>query len=462
MAHTSTQCRVALDELGKHGEDFLGVETSVTRPSGCYFCGNVHQKSDCAEGAYFNDHVTGGTDGLDTSASLSPPTQAPQIYSGLQRICQTTGYTLETGVTLFVGDNDIDYYDTRTNYPGTHNVGVGGYTCENIANEISALITKFAPSEVVLVCGANDIANGATASTTATRFGTIVDALKASSIPTFTMSTKPEPASSNLLNSYQTFNTLVQSKAASVTEGAIPWLTVIDIYRGFVALGNSDMLYESDLISLSASGYGYWKTWLDTARGDKSWSSDGISLGPSAFESSCCLIWKSGICTQHAGFGCDMQNHCNGHGVCDHCTRTCKCLEGWGADTDVSLFKARDCSRRVCPQGAAFVDVPTGATTAHAMAECSNKGTCDFTTGQCICFEGFTGHACQRSACPNDCSGHGQCLSIREMATMTSALPLSAVTTYEGSEVREHAHQAYSSLASNSSPSNIYLKMPFW
>ena len=35
----------------------------------------------------------------------------------------------------------------------------------------------------------------------------------------------------------------------------------------------------------------------------------------------------------------------------------------------------------VCPAGAAWVDIPTGAYTAHALAECSNMGLCDRFTG---------------------------------------------------------------------------------
>ncbi len=36
---------------------------------------------------------------------------------------------------LFVGNTDIDYWDTRADYPGAYNVG-GEYTCEDVDKEI--------------------------------------------------------------------------------------------------------------------------------------------------------------------------------------------------------------------------------------------------------------------------------------------------------------------------------------
>ena len=56
--------------------------------------------------------------------------------------------------------------------------------------------------------------------------------------------------------------------------------------------------------------------------------------------------------------------------------------------------------------------------TAHYYQECSNKGVCDRTKGQCQCLDGYEGVACQRASCPGTptCSGHGTCQSISQLA----------------------------------------------
>lgn len=64
-------------------------------------------------------------------------------------------------------------------------------------------------------------------------------------------------------------------------------------------------------------------------------------------------------------------------------------------------------------------DLSSLTNTAHYYMECSNKGRCDRTTGECQCFDGYDGVACQRASCPgypNSCSGHGVCKTIRQLA----------------------------------------------
>jgi len=129
---------------------------------------------------------------------------------------------------------------------------------------------------------------------------------------------------------------------------------------------------------------------------------------------------------------CSMLSSCNGHGTCINSTSTCVCYDGWGSPNDATFYRSPDCSLRTCPADRAWADVPLSSTVAHQPMECSNRGVCDRSSGLCTCFAGFTGSACQRSKCPNDCSGHGVCLSMRQLARMDAALPLGPNTYYEG------------------------------
>merc|ERR1711988_6383 len=56
--------------------------------------------------------------------------------------------------------------------------------------------------------------------------------------------------------------------------------------------------------------------------------------------------------------------------------------------------------------------------TAHYYMECSNKGICDRKAGECECFDGYEGNACQRASCPNECSGHGTCEHVKTLAAL--------------------------------------------
>lgn len=106
---------------------------------------------------------------------------------------------------------------------------------------------------------------------------------------------------------------------------------------------------------------------------------------------------------------CD--NGCSGHGTCGQ-NGICSCYDNWG----VGLGRdSGDCSDRICPFEFAWVDKPDDLGNHHKYAECSNRGICDRETGECECFPGYEGKACARTSCPNDCSGHGRCMSIENM-----------------------------------------------
>jgi hypothetical protein len=158
-----------------------------------------------------------------------------------------------------------------------------------------------------------------------------------------------------------------------------------------------------------------------------------------------------------AGVSAECPNACSGHGDCGTYDQ-CACYRNW---------QGEDCSLRTCPFGLAHVDSPkgdldmsadslsgpgttilehstvypygvqeqfpnmttTGTTwtngkllsqSAHYYMECSNKGICDRKAGECECFDGYDGSACQRASCPNECSGHGTCEHVKTIAALES------------------------------------------
>nr|AIG55691.1 secreted protein [Thraustotheca clavata] len=103
---------------------------------------------------------------------------------------------------------------------------------------------------------------------------------------------------------------------------------------------------------------------------------------------------------------------CSGHGICQGPpTYACVCASG---------FQGGDCSEQLCPMGNSWFDIPMGPNAAHQLAECSNVGTCDRTKGVCVCDSRFTGASCNRLLCPNSCSGHGTCLTMQNLAPLST------------------------------------------
>lgn len=107
---------------------------------------------------------------------------------------------------------------------------------------------------------------------------------------------------------------------------------------------------------------------------------------------------------------------CDGKGTCSGPTYSCACNTG---------YSGYDCSIRECPKGAAWFDGATAPDTAHAMTQCSGRGTCSSSTGLCTCLAPFTGAACDLLRCPAPtvgitaatCSGRGTCKTIQQLSS---------------------------------------------
>ncbi|KAL9182792.1 hypothetical protein ACHAXT_004071 [Thalassiosira profunda] len=102
---------------------------------------------------------------------------------------------------------------------------------------------------------------------------------------------------------------------------------------------------------------------------------------------------------------------CSGHGTCG-VDEVCTCYPGWGTNG----APGGNCKHRFCDYELAWVDHPTRAGGNHRYAECANKGICNRETGECSCFKGYEGKACARQSCPEDCSGHGTCEYMKDLA----------------------------------------------
>jgi len=117
-------------------------------------------------------------------------------------------------------------------------------------------------------------------------------------------------------------------------------------------------------------------------------------------------------------------NSCSGRGGCDtndqcDCYLEGKVLNAAGnvgeEDVLAAQFTGADCSLMTCPRGISFTTVKS-AIFHESSVECSDAGVCDRATGMCLCYEGHEGSACQRTTCPNDCSGHGVCQDNTDFA----------------------------------------------
>lgn len=140
------------------------------------------------------------------------------------------------------------------------------------------------------------------------------------------------------------------------------------------------------------------------------------------------LGFFAGLMTLKGVYG-RCPDHCSGHGKCviqnhRHSTKPggkfmCECWPG---------FVGLNCAERECPYGKSLSDIPYGIDKAHQYAECSGRGECDRKTGECVCYEGTEGQACGKFTCPNSCSGHGKCESVKDLAKYRSEISY----TYDG------------------------------
>jgi len=282
---TLAACRAALDMVGISGMDYNGAESAADYPKGCYFCRNVHG---CKNGVWFNEHPQGGP------------------VEGVRQICQIN-YDPKDVKKLFVGDSDIDFWDSSPHFRGSYNVGVGGYTTSDVTGEVDKWVAELDPEWVVIVCGENDFSGldhmdmqgrrGETMKAFA-RFTSIVQKFIQDGSRVVYLGTKPEPGSTELYTEYNFYDNLVRGFATQQAAGkSTPPLVMIDVFEAFSSDPDLNELFNTDDLHMSRLGYQYWNQWVKLAMDT-----------PGS-----CIRWRHGQCmevpapptTDHDGYDSD-------------------------------------------------------------------------------------------------------------------------------------------------------------
>jgi len=159
------------------------------------------------------------------------------------------------------------------------NVGFAGYRCTDVINEVDTMFNTFTPDRIVLVCGENDLAYGASPEEAFAGYETAVNMFISLGVTVYSIGTKPEPAMTALHSDYRKLDDMIFELAAKLNGG----LVFVDSYAGFVAAGNTNDLYAQDKLHLSSKGYGLWFDWLVVALED---------------EGGGCQVYKNGECVQ--------------------------------------------------------------------------------------------------------------------------------------------------------------------
>ena len=272
-------CLAAMDILGPGNPElhpdafeaslYTGAEEDADFPSGCYTYDYVYftvdqeptkevNQEEFERLVAFNNHSTGSP--VEDMTPICAKNLEPPAQGGI----------------LYVGDSDIDYWiespTVGTNY--SYNIGIGGFTCGDLLENdmdlnLENFLDYFAPSNVVLVCGENDLAYGESVDATLENLANVIDAILDHGASIVYLGTKNEPSTQALWSSYKKYVTRVRTLAEELCSPSTPRVAFVDVQAGFSALGNPDSLYAPDELHLSDEAYALWSEWTKAALEDE-------------------------------------------------------------------------------------------------------------------------------------------------------------------------------------------------
>ena len=166
------------------------------------------------------------------------------------------------GGVLFVGSSSIRMWsDLRDDFRGLPviNRGFGGSTLHDCGELVNRLVAPYAPRQVMVYAGDNDLAEGRTPQQVVESFASFVRQVRAAlpGVRIGYISIKPSPARATLLARMHEANALLKAYAATLQD-----VDFIDIHTPMLGADGQPRaaLFGPDALHLNREGYALWKS----------------------------------------------------------------------------------------------------------------------------------------------------------------------------------------------------------
>ena len=163
---------------------------------------------------------------------------------------------------LFVGSSSFTFWqDVNDYFPGKViiNRGFGGSTLQDVTRYERQVIFPYAPRQIVMYCGENDIANDSTVTGKVVfkRFRTLFKDIRKQfpNIPFAYISMKPSPSRTHLAAKMKDGNARIKQYLSTKQN-----TNYIDIYDAMLENGRPiSRIFKADSLHMNAQGYQIWQ-----------------------------------------------------------------------------------------------------------------------------------------------------------------------------------------------------------
>lgn len=162
---------------------------------------------------------------------------------------------------LFVGSSSFRLWKgVQNDFPGKPilNRGFGGSTLEDVIRYQEDIIFPYAPKQIIIYCGENDIASGASSQDVLSRFDRLFTSIRSRlpDVPIAFVSMKPSPSREKYRDQLENGNRLIRDYLAKKRQA-----TYVDVYSRMLNKHGKPKpeLFVSDSLHMSQKGYAIWQ-----------------------------------------------------------------------------------------------------------------------------------------------------------------------------------------------------------